>query len=193
MLIINKLRTSTSVIIASVIFFISCKTNQNTSDHKDEALALMEQTCYTCHSPNASQQNRLAPPMIGVKKHYDDGKITEEQFVADLVGFVMNPSEEKSKMPGAKNRFNLMPKIEYSQENVEKIARYIYRNDIESPEWFEKHYKEEMQENMEKSNLIDTTLITKGKKIAQVSQQKSRQKPDVGNSKRWTRICYGFL
>jgi mono/diheme cytochrome c family protein len=148
---------------------IACKPSQNASNQKDEALVLMEQTCYTCHSPNASQQNRLAPPMIAVKKHYENA--SEEKFVAEIVSFVMDPTEDKSKMPGAKNRFNLMPKIEYSKENVEKIARYIYKTDIESPEWFEKHYREEMKGNMEARAALDTTLLAKGKKIAQTSQQ----------------------
>ena len=34
-----------------------------------------------------------------------------------------------------------MPKAEYSDEDITQIADYIYDNDIESPEWFEEHYK----------------------------------------------------
>ncbi|MCF7568485.1 hypothetical protein L3X37_08925 [Sabulilitoribacter arenilitoris] len=32
----------------------------------------METNCYLCHSPSVNHGNRIAPPMIAIKKHYID-------------------------------------------------------------------------------------------------------------------------
>jgi len=168
-----KKRTYTiAILFAGIFIVLACKTGKKAtqSAQKEEGLVLMEQNCYTCHSPTASESNRLAPPMIAVKKHYFTEKMSEEEFVNDLVGFVLNPTDEKSKMPGAKRKFNLMPKVAYSKEDVEKIAKYIYRNNIEQPEWFEEHYKKEMgggNQFLEE----DTTFLAQGKKLSMRAQQ----------------------
>ncbi|MBK9934714.1 MAG: hypothetical protein IPP05_11380 [Cytophagaceae bacterium] len=168
-----KKRTYTiAILFTGIIAVLACKTGKNPAQgiKKEEGLVLMEQNCYTCHSPNATESNRLAPPMIAVKKHYFTEKMSEEQFVNDLVSFVLNPTDEKSKMPGAKRRFNLMPKVEYSKSDVEKIAKYIYRNNIEQPEWFEEHYKKEMG-NGNQMMEEDTSFLAKGKKLSMRAQQ----------------------
>jgi mono/diheme cytochrome c family protein len=170
MKIFNNLAKFSLVFYLPILLTFSCKTYQNKTKNKEDGLVLLEQNCYSCHSPKAEQSNRLAPPMMAVKKHYYDAKITESEFIAKIADFVMDPSAGNSKMPGAKNRFGLMPKLEISRDNIEKIAKYIYKNDIESPAWFEKHYQEEMKDGL-KTALSDSTLLSKGQNIAQVSQQ----------------------
>ena len=65
-----------------------------------EGFQLMEANCYSCHSPNASHENRAAPPMEAVKRHYIKNGTTQEEFTKDLIAFLNDPSEEKSKMKG---------------------------------------------------------------------------------------------
>ncbi|WP_370391675.1 DUF3365 domain-containing protein [uncultured Winogradskyella sp.] len=101
--------------------------------------ALMEKNCYLCHSPTASHDSRIAPPMIAVKKHYIDESTTKEDFIKDMQEWIKNPVEANAKMPGAVRRFGVMPKAYYPEETIEQIADYIYDNDIEQPEWFEEH------------------------------------------------------
>ncbi len=102
----------------------------------------MEQKCNVCHSPNASMTERLAPPMIAVKKHYISDEMTKNKFAAAIWNWIENPSEENSKMRGAVRRFGVMPYQEFNKEEIESIANYVFDNDIEQPEWFEKHYSE---------------------------------------------------
>lgn len=104
---------------------------------------LMMTNCVTCHSPSADIDNRLAPPMIAIKRHYIDEDVSLEQFTADLTAFLLDPTEEKSKMPGAVKKFGLMAKLGFTETQVKDVAEYIYHADIEQPDWFEKHYKEE--------------------------------------------------
>lgn len=101
---------------------------------------LMENNCYVCHNPKNSEEAMVAPPMIAVKMHYLTEDISKEAFVEGFVDFLKEPSEDKSKMPGAIKRFGLMPYQFYPEETVRQIADYVYENEIAEPEWFAEHY-----------------------------------------------------
>jgi hypothetical protein len=145
------------LLIISILLFTNCD-NKNTAKHEVNAKGprslnfedgtnhpgkeLMENNCYICHNPTASEDERIAPPMIAVKKHYIDESTTKEDFINEITEWVRKPSEEKSKMPGAVRRFNLMPYQFFPEEDVIKIANYIYDYEIEEPEWFEDHFQQ---------------------------------------------------
>lgn len=143
----------TYILFSISLLFGSCKkqhtvayqamdTVENAQTTSQAGKKLMEQQCYTCHSPSASMQERLAPPMIAVKKHYLSEEISKEAFTKAIWNWVENPSEEKTKMRGAVRRFGIMPYQEFKKEDIEAIANYMFDNNIEQPEWFEDHFKE---------------------------------------------------
>ena len=110
----------------------------------DNGLALIQQNCYSCHSPNsASHDDIIAPPLAGVKRRYlraaDGDKAT---FVAQMSAFLLDPTEESALMQGPVNRFGLMPKFNWSKEMITKMVEYLYENELEAPAWFEKHHRE---------------------------------------------------
>jgi len=129
-----------------------------------EGFQLMEANCYSCHSPNASHENRAAPPMEAVKRHYIKNGTTQEEFTKDLIAFLNDPSEEKSKMKGAIKRFNVMPKMNFSEDKLTKIAAYIYNADLETPDWFEEHYKSEKGKHNQGNN--ELSPLEMGQKFA---------------------------
>ncbi|MBT8243993.1 MAG: c-type cytochrome [Winogradskyella sp.] len=139
------------IILVFVFGLLSCNNSKNFSDISQEVSysakkshpgkTLMENKCYVCHSLTAAHDNRLAPPMIAVKKHYINDNTTKLEFTKSLKAWVKNPNGVDAKMFGAIRRFGVMPKAEYSDEVITQIADYIYDNDIESPKWFEEHYK----------------------------------------------------
>ncbi len=134
--------------------------------HKmSEGFNLLQNTCFSCHSPNASIDNRIAPPMIAIKKHYISENTAFEQFKKDFTTFLNNPSEENSKMPNALKRFGVMPKMNLSKADIEKMALYIYNSELEKPDWFEKHYQEEKARYTQSAN-VEITPIELGKQIA---------------------------
>lgn len=154
--IIKTLIITIVLLILATIFFSYIKQK---SGYQDVAIVenkehpgkkLMELHCYACHNPSTPHENRLAPPMIAVKKHYINEKTTKEEFIDDFKNWVKAPSEEISRMPGAVRKFGIMPYTPYKVEDVELIADYIFDNNIEQPEWFKEHYQKEHGKGIKK-------------------------------------------
>lgn len=121
-----------------------------------DAYQLLKTQCYICHSVSSvSHDVIIAPPMAAVKMRYSRTYKTEESFVEALSSWAIDPKLENALMRGAVKQFNVMPKQVYKKEDLEKIALYIYENELEAPEWFAEHEKE-MHGNggagMERSN-----------------------------------------
>ncbi|TYA54335.1 c-type heme family protein [Formosa maritima] len=147
------MKTNLVILLLSVFLLVSCNqtkkgeyTNINdVIDNKQEhpGKKLMETNCYVCHSPTASMEDRIGPPMIAIKKHYISSNTTKEEFIADIQKWILNPNEEDAKMFGAVKKFGVMPKTTYPEETINQIADYMFDNDIERPEWFEAHFNSE--------------------------------------------------
>ena len=140
------------------VFVLSCNNSKNkdlsafeknmqANNHPGKKL--METNCYVCHSPTASHDNRIGPPMVAIKKHYIDNETTKEQFIADMKAWIKNPNEADAKMRGAVRRFGVMPMQAFPEETIEKIADYMYDFEIDQPEWFEDHFNEEKENTTE--------------------------------------------
>ncbi|WP_178988682.1 c-type heme family protein [Winogradskyella schleiferi] len=104
---------------------------------------LMETNCYICHSPTATEDIRIGPPMIAIKKHYKNDNTTKEEFIASMQAWIKNPNEEDARMFGAVKRFGVMPKQAFPEETIAQISEYMYDFEIEQPEWFEAHFNKE--------------------------------------------------
>jgi nitrate reductase cytochrome c-type subunit len=142
------------IVLVSLLVLTSCKFEKEAdylamNEVSNDAYALlqehpgkrlMENNCYVCHNPKASEEAMVAPPMIAVKMHYLSDDISKDTFVQSFVDFLKEPSEAHSKMPGAIKRFGLMPYQFFPEETVRHIADYVYDNQIEEPEWFAAHY-----------------------------------------------------
>lgn len=108
-----------------------------------EGYTLLKTNCYACHNPNTESHDAIiAPPMIAVKKRYSMQHQTKEAFVKAVVAWASNPTAENALMKGAVTRFKVMPKQPFKTADLEKIAAYIYDNDIEVPSWFAAHEKQ---------------------------------------------------
>lgn len=115
----------------------------------DEALKLFQQKCYACHSiTSKSHDDIIAPPMIAVKRRYKMSYPNEEEFILAFTNWVMDPKEGQALMRGAVSQFNVMPKQPFMKKEILKISRYIYNNDLDKPEWFQKHFNEEHSKGM---------------------------------------------
>ncbi|PWG05628.1 Tll0287-like domain-containing protein [Polaribacter aquimarinus] len=136
-------------IVTFVLFFVfSCQKKQKPSYAKVNSQvnsnhpgkSIMEKKCYVCHNPSASHDNRIAPPMIAIKKHYISSTTTKEEFTKEMQNWIQNPTIDRAKMKGAVRRFGIMPKQYYSKEDIKEIAEYMFEYEIEKPIWFDKHY-----------------------------------------------------
>lgn len=140
------------IISVLAITFFSCKDSEKkhhsaldlqlqANNHPGKKL--MEKHCYVCHNPTASHDDRIAPPMVAIKRHYIDEDTSKEKFVAEINAFIKNPTKNNAKLYGAVKRFGVMPKQSFPEEDIKQIAEYMFDFDIEQPEWFEDHFKEE--------------------------------------------------
>ena len=134
-----------------LLLSLSCQKSQKPSYSKIQSLAvdvhpgkkLMESKCYVCHNPTTAHEERIAPPMIAIKKHYISENTTKEEFIKSMQNWIKNPTKEDAKMYGAVRKFGVMPKQHFSEEDIKEISEYMYDNEIDKPEWFESHYNEE--------------------------------------------------
>lgn len=142
-------------IIAVAIFLLtSCnKTNKNIAikntsnstqeNEQSEGYTLLKSNCYACHSiTSKSHDEIIAPPMVAVKRRYLKEYLSKEDFVNAIVNWSKNPNEETALMLGAVKRFKVMPKQAFNEDDLKKIAEYIYENEIEMPDWFENHFNQ---------------------------------------------------
>lgn len=109
-----------------------------------EGKALFTTHCVVCHgmAGGMDMSARIAPPMIAVKVHYLSAFDKQDEFVQAVVDWVAKPDENKTKMRGAVRRFNLMPALPIATQDVEKIANYIFENELEKPKGFDQHFQQ---------------------------------------------------
>jgi len=148
------MKTKFLTILIIAIILTSCKKqNDDFSTQKtattaskaenEEALNLFKQKCYACHSVITKSHNEIiAPPMIAVKKRYSMQFDNKEEFVNAVVAYASHPNAENALMPGAITKFKAMPMQNFKEEDLKKIAIYIYDNEIETPVWFQEHFKQ---------------------------------------------------
>lgn len=159
----SKIMKAFSIILIIATLFAACSSNKNeqntttgNSDHLNntektiqdipvdkESLQLFNNKCMICHNTGTSEETSIAPPMVSVKRRYKMSYESKEEFVKAVVDYTNNPTDEHALMVKAKEKFNIMPKFMYDKADLEKIAAFIYDNEIEQPVWFKEHFKKE--------------------------------------------------
>jgi len=149
------MKTNLITLMLSIFLLVSCNQTKkgeyadvkeatiNSNNQEHPGKKLMETNCYVCHSPTATMEDRIGPPMIAIKKHYISENTSKEEFITNIQNWTKNPNEEDAKMFGAVRKFGVMPKTPFPEETINQIADYMFDNDIEQPEWFEAHFNEE--------------------------------------------------
>lgn len=106
--------------------------------HGSDGQQLFIENCTACHSLTGPAT--IAPPVFAIAQRTKKDFPNEDEFVVRVMDWVADPSAEKALMKGAIDKFGVMPKLDFSQVDVEAIAKYIYAGDFEMPaEHAEKH------------------------------------------------------
>lgn len=145
-----NMKTNLIIIAILIVYFSSCNNkitsipkNEINSTTNTEGLKLFQQNCYACHSVTTKSHDEIiAPPMIAVKKRYSMQYDSKDDFVKAVVAYASDPKAENALMIGAVDKFKAMPKQDFKEDDLRKIATYIYENEIETPEWFEGHFQQ---------------------------------------------------
>lgn len=118
---------------------------------------IVENECYICHNPEASEVSMIAPPMVAVKSHYLNQNTTREEFTGDILNWLNDPQPEKVKMRGAFRKFGIMPYQPYSEEDITSIAAYLFEAELPQPEWYAEHRRERHGMGMGKGRQMQET------------------------------------
>jgi len=148
-----------------------------------EAGKQLFESCNACHNPNLSPP--LAPPMFAVQKKYSKTTSDKQAFVDKIASYVKQPTKQASLFPKAIEKLGIMPKLDFPQQNVKKIAAFINENELDYPC---EHWKAGMEMskksgdmehyNQDKNKLqkfcskhIETGSISSVKPLKQLMQQ----------------------
>ena len=139
--------------MAGLLF--SCNENKKVLTQSDQKITatqynkesdgydLLKAQCYICHSVTSTSHDEIiAPPMAAIKMRYSRSYGTKESFVEAISNWAIDPKLENALMRGAVKQFNVMPTQTFKKEDLEKIASYMYENELEVPDWFAEHEKE---------------------------------------------------
>lgn len=102
---------------------------------------LMENKCYSCHSPSTAEGSRIAPPMVAIKARYSRDYDDKEAFANAIWAFVQKPGKETAKLKGAVKKFGVMPYQPYAEQEIKSISEFMFNYQIDEPEWFKEHWE----------------------------------------------------
>ncbi len=162
------------ILLGSIfIWFVSCGDSepQDTATEKGNqkaknlmgGMGLLEQHCFSCHSPNPEEKNRIAPTMKEVKMAYLQKRETDETRIATMVDFLENPKKENALMNEEVEEYGLMAKMEIGESEYREMVTYIFESEMEKPEWYAKYYDEPDLEGEESG---DSKYLKVGKDYA---------------------------
>ena len=140
-----KIKSLLSVLL--VLSIVSCTTDKKEKINKTNGITeiendvakntskgyeLMQEKCFLCHfeKPDPSRRDQMiAPPFLRVQEHYKPTYPKKDDFVAAVMDIINDPSVDKTLMPGAVKKFELMPKIVYDQDELRLIVETLYDMD----------------------------------------------------------------
>lgn len=101
--------------------------------NQQEGQNLFKQYCISCHSETqdfSKKDKILAPPIGRVVEHYKGTFPDKKDFIKAVVNWANQPGQKAVLMPGAARKFGLMPPMPIGQDNLEKIANYMFDADF---------------------------------------------------------------
>ena len=136
-------------LVALFLLGYSCSQTKNTASNVSsdginyaelnitKGKAIVQTVCITCHDPKNAKNDRIAPPLEIVKQNYLSQSENEKAFIKMVSDFILNPSEESAKLHSEVDEFGLMDPLGYSKNDIQSVALYLYRTELERPDWVE--------------------------------------------------------
>ena len=129
-------------ITGALALILATPATADTSELVAQGEKVFTNVCFECHNATAPNPDMVAPPIFAAKNHY--GNFTDRaDFVAAVSSYVRNPTEATARMPGAINKFGLMPAHEIAEAEAVAVAEYLFATDFSLPDWYKVHYEEE--------------------------------------------------
>jgi cytochrome c2 len=91
---------------------------------------LFKKHCSLCHSLDAPEGSRIAPLAGEMVGKYKAVHAEKNAFTAAMLGFIQQPTEEKTLMPDAIQKYGLMPKQQFPSDALNEIVDYLFNADF---------------------------------------------------------------
>ncbi len=119
------LTLASPILLSSFIAFGQDSTTGNAS-LIENGKTKFEQICIACHKYERTD-TMIAPPAFGIQMRYKNAFGSDETaFRQAIVNWAKAPEARKSHMPGAIQKFKLMPPLPLPDEDLDAIAAYLY-------------------------------------------------------------------
>lgn len=148
------------LIVALAGFFISCQSSKKVKPIEknknllSKGFQTLSSTCFSCHSPNPTIENKVAPTLSEIKTSY----LKLDDFSESLSQFIKDPKVENAHMKEAIQSYGIMPKFDLSVEEINGIISYIYHTPLEKEDWYSNQFKKEKMKYQDLSKLSPIEL-----------------------------------
>lgn len=119
--------------------------NTNTSKvaaPNERGAEVFRSQCMTCHA--VDMESGKAPPIFAVKDHTIKVYADREAFIKRVATWIKTPDANDVLMPGAVNKFGLMPAMPQINDNdAQAVAAFLFDTNLNQPDWYKAHYEAE--------------------------------------------------
>jgi mono/diheme cytochrome c family protein len=151
------------IVGSSLIFLAACTSNETANNDVDsltdssdlnrvemtsnnyDGFQLMVSSCFSCHSPNPTIENPVAPTLAEMKMVYSDHWENQADFEQAIITFLENPTAENALISSAIEEYGLMPQMSMGQEKSAAIAKYLFQNGVETENWYPQQFQAEQR------------------------------------------------
>jgi hypothetical protein len=125
--------------------FVACRPSTNdvaefslklTAAEFNEGQRTVRLYCAPCHGIAGNHQDAmLAPSLWAVRQHYINKHPTPDAFVAAMLAFLDEPTDDAGLMPQAIEKYGLMAMLPLSESERNAAVRLIAAGHVERPSW----------------------------------------------------------
>jgi cytochrome c551/c552 len=99
------------------------------SDEQIKGIYLLSSKCFSCHSPESPA---VAPDFASIRSAYINEFEDKELFISHMITFLQQPSIENSHMKEAVEQYGLMPKLLFTEQELQFMLNYLYERGVSS-------------------------------------------------------------
>jgi len=172
----NSLLKSSSIMILISLLFSACRESEIEKKEKIQ-IAFLSQNCFSCHSPNMEQKEKLAPAMGEIRLRYRNLISSKTEFISAINKYLSSPGFETTQNKDWVVKYGNMPKMIFHEQRLEDALSYLYHTEVDSQEWW----------NTKQSLLADKKtlqkILSENMTLLEIAQQSAHQTKSALGSK----------
>ncbi len=156
------------IFVFMIAIWVSCDFDAQKSKSivvtEQHGFDILTNNCIACHSADPNKSTGIAPSLTEIARAYHSQTKGRKEFVERITSFVLNPSKTAPLVPEAKSKYGVMPELNYSEEEINALAGYLFDKNVKDEGWFKNQYPKDKEGlNNEKKEM---SPLEKGKALA---------------------------